>query len=309
MGTRTVVRLAVALIVVAALFVPAVSAAADRGPKGKVEVCHVPPGDPGNAHTISISPAALDAHRAHGDTSGRCPIERPGAGVPGDRSPVADAGSDRCVLLGDAVRLDGRDSYDPDHDTLTYDWDLRSSPSGSSATDASLHPDDRSVTPTFTPDRLGSYRFELEVRDPDGRTDSDTVDVAVRMGVGLDRRRYEVDEGDTVAVRIALHAVAPQPVTVAITTDPTEAVIVFDDEDGVTDAVHSVVIGTGHDDVVVYLLGVGDADARAERSLLTVTVGGIGCSASDTATVVVDDDEPASASAPRVPSRLAARIV
>lgn len=38
----------------------------------KVEVCHIPSGDPGNLHTITISETALQAHLAHGDFLGDC---------------------------------------------------------------------------------------------------------------------------------------------------------------------------------------------------------------------------------------------
>jgi hypothetical protein len=49
--------------------------------KGKVDVCHIPPGNPGNAHTINISESAVAAHLAHGDTLGPCPDEAAGSGV------------------------------------------------------------------------------------------------------------------------------------------------------------------------------------------------------------------------------------
>jgi hypothetical protein len=39
----------------------------------KVDVCHIPPGNPENAHVINISINALDAHLAHGDVQGSCP--------------------------------------------------------------------------------------------------------------------------------------------------------------------------------------------------------------------------------------------
>ena len=39
----------------------------------KVKICHFPPGNPGNRHTITIDASALPAHRAHGDTLGQCP--------------------------------------------------------------------------------------------------------------------------------------------------------------------------------------------------------------------------------------------
>jgi hypothetical protein len=39
----------------------------------KFLVCHAPPGNPANAHTISVgSRAAVDAHLAHGDSEGAC---------------------------------------------------------------------------------------------------------------------------------------------------------------------------------------------------------------------------------------------
>jgi hypothetical protein len=34
---------------------------------GRVSVCHVPPDDPRNAHVISVSETAVDAHLNHGD--------------------------------------------------------------------------------------------------------------------------------------------------------------------------------------------------------------------------------------------------
>ncbi|NVO02984.1 MAG: carboxypeptidase regulatory-like domain-containing protein [Bacteroidetes bacterium] len=37
-----------------------------------VTICHIPPGNPGNAHTITINSNALQAHLAHGDYLGSC---------------------------------------------------------------------------------------------------------------------------------------------------------------------------------------------------------------------------------------------
>ncbi|MGB7293788.1 MAG: hypothetical protein WBD99_16595 [Thermodesulfobacteriota bacterium] len=42
------------------------------GEKVKVVVCHVPPDDPDNAHTIEITESALPDHLAHGDVEGMC---------------------------------------------------------------------------------------------------------------------------------------------------------------------------------------------------------------------------------------------
>ncbi|HEY2291415.1 MAG TPA: hypothetical protein VGM86_12000 [Thermoanaerobaculia bacterium] len=38
----------------------------------KVKVCHVPPGNPANFHTITIDDNAVQAHLAHGDLLGSC---------------------------------------------------------------------------------------------------------------------------------------------------------------------------------------------------------------------------------------------
>jgi hypothetical protein len=38
----------------------------------QVNVCHVPPGNPGNAHTINVPVSAVPAHLAHGDALGDC---------------------------------------------------------------------------------------------------------------------------------------------------------------------------------------------------------------------------------------------
>lgn len=42
------------------------------GQNERVTLCHVPPGNPANAHTITVSENAVDAHLAHGDYLGPC---------------------------------------------------------------------------------------------------------------------------------------------------------------------------------------------------------------------------------------------
>ncbi len=44
----------------------------DSGAQTGITICHCPPGNPDNCHTITIDPAALPAHLAHGDTLGPC---------------------------------------------------------------------------------------------------------------------------------------------------------------------------------------------------------------------------------------------
>lgn len=43
----------------------------------KVTICHVPPGNPDNAHEITVAEASLPAHFPHGDTLGTCDGEPP----------------------------------------------------------------------------------------------------------------------------------------------------------------------------------------------------------------------------------------
>ncbi len=44
----------------------------DHNSEKKILVCHIPPGNSDNAHTISISKKALQTHLDHGDTLGKC---------------------------------------------------------------------------------------------------------------------------------------------------------------------------------------------------------------------------------------------
>lgn len=96
--------------------------------------------------------------------------------VQASRPPVADAGPDQVVPLGQMVQLDGSDSTDPDGDPLTYQWAFLQVPAGSGVTGASLS-DPTAVDPTFTPDLGGTYVLELTVSDGSGASDTDDVSI------------------------------------------------------------------------------------------------------------------------------------
>ncbi len=87
--------------------------------------------------------------------------------------PVADAGSDQAVNVGDLVNLDGSASSDPDGDPLTFSWSFTSIPTGSTATLSNPN----SATPSFTADVTGSYQIDLTVTDDKGASNTDSVTI------------------------------------------------------------------------------------------------------------------------------------
>jgi hypothetical protein len=85
--------------------------------------------------------------------------------------PIALAGSDDVVSLGTTVILDGSESFDPSGETINFDWDLLTKPSGSSVSVVNV------ATPTvqFIPDKSGQYSFVLNVDNGTQSAVADTV--------------------------------------------------------------------------------------------------------------------------------------
>ncbi|RMD63979.1 MAG: hypothetical protein D6826_03545, partial [Alphaproteobacteria bacterium] len=85
--------------------------------------------------------------------------------------PVANAGSDRTVTVGQSVTLNGGGSFDSNGDPLTYQWTLISQPAGSTAglTNAT------SKTPTLMLDVAGAFVIQLIVHDGVQASAADTV--------------------------------------------------------------------------------------------------------------------------------------
>ena len=68
-------------IIFAVLFGSIILEPAMAKPQPKITICHIPPGNPGNAHSITISLNALPAHvMRHGDLIGECAIPEPNCG-------------------------------------------------------------------------------------------------------------------------------------------------------------------------------------------------------------------------------------
>ena len=89
----------------------------------------------------------------------------------GNTTPVANAGEDQAVQIGDLVELDGSASFDVDGDALIYHWTLVTAPVGSAA----MLSDPGAVMPTFNVDLPGEYFIELVVDDGRATSISDAV--------------------------------------------------------------------------------------------------------------------------------------
>jgi len=87
--------------------------------------------------------------------------------------PIADAGGNQTVIVGDTVSLDGSGSTDGNGDLLTYSWSFVSKPAGSLAE----FTNPTSAQPSFVTDEPGAYVVSLVVND--GFVDSDAVNVTI----------------------------------------------------------------------------------------------------------------------------------
>jgi len=78
--------------------------------------------------------------------------------------PVADAGGDKAITLGESVLLDGSLSSDPEGEDLTYSWTFSELPEGSSLSDVDIAANDTMLA-AFNPDVDGVYVVTLAVSD------------------------------------------------------------------------------------------------------------------------------------------------
>ncbi|MCB0318885.1 MAG: PKD domain-containing protein, partial [Bdellovibrionales bacterium] len=88
-------------------------------------------------------------------------------------APTADAGLDIIVNVDDIAVLDGSGSFDPDGDTITYQWTLTSAPSGSTSSLINS----TSQIASIVPDEEGQYVISLVVSDAYSSSVADTMTV------------------------------------------------------------------------------------------------------------------------------------
>lgn len=104
-----------------------------------------------------------------------------------NRAPVADAGLDIVIeqepgTLGNSYQyereLNGCDSYDPDGDPITYDWELIDAPTGVSLSDDDICNPTLDINIPNGPDLI-RFQIKLTVQDSEGLTDSDFLNVTL----------------------------------------------------------------------------------------------------------------------------------
>jgi hypothetical protein len=89
-----------------------------------------------------------------------------------NRAPIASAGEDREVTVGELVTLDGFESFDPNmEDMLSYSWSFAATPLGSNV----ILSMPQTPEPFFKPDRPGKYRVRLVVDDGELSSSPDEI--------------------------------------------------------------------------------------------------------------------------------------
>lgn len=89
--------------------------------------------------------------------------------------PIANAGSDLLVGVGESLQLDGRESVDADGDELAFDWMVE-------GTAAELS-EPQTSRPILRGKFPGQVRVHLRVSDPFERGQDDTIEVRVREAI------------------------------------------------------------------------------------------------------------------------------
>jgi len=101
-------------------------------------------------------------------------------------APIAEAGSDLVVSLGQSANVNATESVycEKNADNVVFTWDFVSIPSDSSINNSALS-DNQSptaITPAFIPDVVGEYVVSLKVDDGESSSNEDFVVISVQAG-------------------------------------------------------------------------------------------------------------------------------
>lgn len=168
----------------------------------------------GNYWRASTGPRHASVSGGTGDlVTGTAVTLSPFVTVPTDKgnpycnqAPIADAGPDRVACEGDLVTLDGRASYDPDVEPLTYAWQRVSGPTLTLSDATTALATFTAPAPTSPSANTDTLTFELAVDDGDlQRGDRTTVSLTRRnpRPTALAGADQTVPEGASVALSAA----------------------------------------------------------------------------------------------------------
>ena len=144
--------------------------------------------------------------------------------------PVAHAGDDFKVLVGDTATLDGSRSSDVDGDPLTFQWSLISVPAGSTTTLSNT----TTVSPTVIADVPGLYLAQLIVNDGTFDSVPDTVMITAEiteaqadLWIGITDDADPIVAGATISYTVAVNNQGPADAENVVVTDSLPAGVTF----------------------------------------------------------------------------------
>lgn len=132
--------------------------------------------------------------------------------TPENLPPVADAGGNQVVLLGESVVLEGR-SYDPDGDPITFAWSIAAMPPGSSA----IIKGSDLPRAALLPDVVGQYVVMLVVCEKGTKIRCDKDGATIEVLGTQDYTTYELQQVVATLNALPLESLAQRGATNALT--------------------------------------------------------------------------------------------
>ena len=196
----------------------------------------------------------------------------------GNLPPVADAGANQNVTVGQSVQLNGT-CTDADGDATTRAWSFTSKPAGSTAALS----DPTVVNPSFIPDLAGSYQLRLICND--GHVDSSPSPVTIAaststISAGLASPLTGI--GQTVGGTITLSTAAP--------VGGVQVTVVSSDTGVATVAPSPVTVAAGTTTGSFTVTGVALGTATLTASATGYTAGSVDIAVTGSVTVTNTDD-------------------